>query len=391
MGIISRIKDRFTTDGGGGYAETSEKKTTLLGYILLFVMFVFLVGVGQTVFGDLRSLVDRPERPTNCAQRIVNSGVEDFRCNTNRADCGCNFNDIDRDAGLQSVIAESLTELARIDTLNDAISDLDREISVAERSRQAAERQYELQLNEQQAGVDTIIEPGQEAAIVALRADVTALQAERASLVAERSALVSEVEPRFVELEASYDAAVEMYERELVVYKLIVFLLSLLFIVPVFVFALRKYLKAKRADSPYTIIFTAFMAAAAILLLQVVLMFLYEILPLEWLESVLTFLVSVPFFRFIFYYAMVALVVALFGGIVFFIQRRIFNEKRVALRRLKKNECPRCTFTIHHRDKHCPGCGLTLREPCATCGEHRSAHTEYCSHCGAGRSDASNE
>lgn len=376
MNIFTRFKSHFTQDDGSGYRETSEKKTTILGYFLLFVMFIFLVIVGQSVFDDLSGLVERPERPTDCARQLVQGDVENFFCNANLPDCGCDFSDLDQEYGIADLMEQRLEPLTAIGALNQSIYKIDDEII-------RLERQYELGLSERTAGLEPVPEMPEVSTVEKQRAQLSELRAERAVLISDRDRLVSELESQLTNLETAYDAALDEYERELVIYKLIVFLLSLLFIVPVFIFALQKYLKAKRADSPYTIIFTAFMAAAAVLLLQVVLVFLFDVLPLEWLEEVLSFLAAIPFFRFVFYYALVAVVVALFGGIVFFIQRRIFNEKRVALRRLKKNECPRCTFTIHHRDKHCPSCGLTLREPCQTCGEYRSAHTKYCSHCAA--------
>jgi hypothetical protein len=392
MGIISRMKQRFSHDDGEGYAETSEKKTTVIGYFFLFVMFVFLIIVGQSVFDDLSGLVDRPERPSSCAARLVNGGVERFMCYDSRgSDCGCEFGAIDAEYGLDAQITAQLPNLATLETLAETIRTEELAVREAERTLREAERQYELSLSERTAGVDSIIEPGQEAAIVAARAVLAERQQELATLEAEQAALAAAVEAELSGLEVSYEAALDAFERAMVGYKLIVFVLSLLFIVPVFAVALRYYLRAKRADSPYTIIFGTFLAAAAILLLQVVLMFLFEILPLEWLADVLSFLATIPFFRFIFYYAMVALVIALFGGIVFFIQRRIFNTQRVALRRLRKNECPNCTFTIHRDDGYCPGCGVKLRETCTSCGNLRSVHTRYCNHCGSARPQTTTE
>ncbi len=156
----------------------------------------------------------------------------------------------------------------------------------------------------------------------------------------------------------------------------------MLFVIPFLFFSTRWYLRSKKSDSPYTIIATSVMAASVILTLQIVLMFLYEVLPLGWFADIFVLLSEVPIFRFIIYYGVVGLVVAFFGGTVFIIQKRIFNPKRVALRRIKKHECPRCSYSIHHSDRFCPSCALKLKDTCESCGHDRSVHLRFCTHCG---------
>jgi len=383
MNIFTRLKNKITHDDAAGYAETSEKKTTILGYFFLLVMFVFLVGVGQTVFSDLRTLIPAPERPSFCSSRLVDNPTRPFSCSERTADCGCQFTDIDNEFGIPDLFSSIQSSLQTLDELNDEIRELDSALAANQRERAAAERQYELSLQERVAGADSIIVSGQEQQILQLRAEAQVLTANRAELLNQQSTLQAEITPQLPAIETAYDGALEAYQQKVAVYKILVFLLSLVFIAPIFWYATRRYLKAKRADSPYTIIFTAFMAAAGILLLQVLLVFLYDVLPLHWLVDIFALLANIPFFRFIVYYGVVGLVVAIFGGIVFLIQRRIFNEKRVALRRLRKNECPRCTFIIRSDDQYCPGCGETLKKTCGSCGKHRSVHTRYCNHCGA--------
>jgi hypothetical protein len=41
----------------------SERQTTKIGYVMLFLMIVFVVGIAQTIFFDLGQLVGAPDRP----------------------------------------------------------------------------------------------------------------------------------------------------------------------------------------------------------------------------------------------------------------------------------------------------------------------------------------
>ena len=73
------------------------------------------------------------------------------------------------------------------------------------------------------------------------------------------------------------------------------------------------------ADSALTALTTSF----SILFLQVIGGFLYDILPKEWLGRIFKFFLEVPFLRYVIYYGSVILVIGLFGGIVYYIQKKV--------------------------------------------------------------------
>jgi hypothetical protein len=124
------------------------------------------------------------------------------------------------------------------------------------------------------------------------------------------------------------------------------------------------------------------MAASSVLLLQIVLVFLYDVLLASWIEAIFAFLSEIAFVRYILYYGGVALTIAVFGGIVYIIQKKIFAPEKVALRRLKDNKCPRCSFSITRKEHFCPSCGLELQKMCGHCGKMRLVHPPHCEHCG---------
>lgn len=88
------------------------------------------------------------------------------------------------------------------------------------------------------------------------------------------------------------DVASAAYDRAVLVYRMIIALLSLLFSGLVFVVLYRMYVRRKINNSPHTIIFSVATFAYGIVLLQVLLTFLWEIIPhtfLNWLLGILSF------------------------------------------------------------------------------------------------------
>ncbi|MFT7644465.1 MAG: RNA polymerase subunit RPABC4/transcription elongation factor Spt4 [Candidatus Paceibacteria bacterium] len=378
----AKLKQRlFDDDSSTGYEEVSEKRTTKTGYFLLFVMFLFLVGVGQTVFDDLNDLVTYPANSSECVTRLT---VPSLPYHSHSPSSICRFTEIDTRFGLDTKYNAARPTLDDISSINVNISSYQYKINNAQRTITIAERQYELSLQEKIAEEEVLFDRGgQQSTISTQRDSIRNAQTNISRLMKERDLLVQNITPQVQAIEVSYKEAKDHYLTQRAWYKFKVFGLMLLFVLPFFVFSTHWYLKAKRKDSPYAIISTAVMAASVILLLQVMLMFLYQILPMQWLGRIFEWFLDIPALRFIIYYGGVALVVSIFGGIVYFIQRRVFNPKRVALRRLKKHECPKCSYIIHRDDKFCPSCSVQLKKSCSACGHDRSTHLRYCVNCGS--------
>lgn len=367
-----------TGDGVGEYEEISEKRTTKIGYLLLIFMSIFLIGITQTVFSDLKKIPERPSNPAYCLQSIVNGNIENLSYLPS-----CNFREIDTRFSLDSQYRVIEPTLGKITNLNKQISGAENTIRSNERTITDMERRYELSLQEKIAEERVLFDTsGVQANILRLREDITALKNSARNFRAERDVEIQSISSQTASLKKSYDEANEYYLDKNASYRFKVFLLMLLFVLPFFAISTWLYLKHKRRNSPYTIIFTAVMASAAILFLQIMLVFLYDILPKEWLERIFSLFMSVPFLRYIIYYGSVLVVVAIFGGIVYYIQKKVFDPNKVAVRRLKENKCPNCSFTIDRFQNYCPKCGLQLKEKCSSCDNARINYLKYCPVCG---------
>lgn len=380
--------------------EIGEKKTSILGYILLFLMVIFVVSVGETIFSDLKRIPEKPMMPSGC---ILNS-VQNLERISNLNCPGSNsytrsisyygyedqkqgnlggYNLVDRKFGLDIKFDEIKPQLIEIVSLNQDINFSKNEISAAERNIQKLNKDYDLSLQEKMSGEAAIMNVERiKNDITNQRSTISAAESKINFLERQRDSISSDLKMQIVSLEKSYNEAMDYYKDKQAWYKFKTFLLTLVFVLPFFAFSVFMYLRLKRKSSPYTIILTATTTAFSILLLQVVIVFLYDILPKEWLARVFRFFLEVPLLRYIIYYGSVILVIGLFGGIVFYIQKRVFSPKKVAIRRLKDKKCPGCSFPVNSKHNFCPDCGLKLQEECSNCGKQKIRYLSHCPNCG---------
>ncbi|MDP1884220.1 MAG: hypothetical protein Q8L10_02525 [Candidatus Moranbacteria bacterium] len=369
-------------DEQNSYEEISEKRTSKLGYILLIIMVAFVIGVGETIFSDLAGIPERPVAPSSC----VLSSVRNLESLTKYSTCqdrGVPFNDIDKKFGLDEKYNGIKPQLQEIASLNASIGSNNSEVRKLENDIQRLNRDYDLSLQEKMAGEKAIADKEDiKNEITSAKAKIGILQAEIRSLESKKGPLISQIRPSVQSIERSHQEAKDYFLGKAAWFRFKVFLLTLVFILPFFAFSVFFYFKLKRKNSPYTIIFTATTTAFSILFLQVVGVFLYDILPKEWLGRIFKFFMEAPFLRYVIYYGSVILVIGIFGGIVYYIQKKVFSPAKVAIRRLKDKKCPGCSFSLDSQHAFCPNCGLRLKEKCQHCGELRIKYLPHCPNCG---------
>ncbi len=368
------------------YKEISEKKTSKLGYLLLIALFGFIIIIGQTVFSDISKIPARPISPAYCSNSYIGSlhsdSLEHLK-HFNRIPT-CRFNEIDKEFGLDVLVTAIEPEMSIIVSYNNQISNKQNEIYQNERVMNELLSTYGVSLQETIAREEEVLmdKPEIKNQYLSLRTKNENLKVEIDDLETRKDAAIADIAPRIKELKAAYGKALDSYNTQVAYYNLKIFLLKLLFILPFFGISLRYYMKYKKIDSPYTIIITSVFYAATILFLQIVLTFLYQILPKKWLSQIFSYLMSVPMLRYIIYYGVTAAVIIIIGGIVYYIQKKIYDPKRVAMRHLKDSKCPNCSFSLGLSEHFCPNCGKQIKTECSHCGKMRYADLSHCPVCG---------
>ena len=363
------------------YEGISEKKTSKLGYILLFIMGCFLFGVGETIFSDLSRIPEKPIVPSYCISSITQQNIENLsylRCNR-----AVRFNAIDKSFGLDTAYESIKPILEKIIAVNSSLLNLRNQARSNQQNLERLGREYDLGLQEKMAGeVGIINKKVAQNAYLGSKNAFSNIEERQKRLESERTSYVSEIKKPLEALKEKYKAAQDHYKTVKAWYNLKVFVLTLIFILPFFSASVYYYLKFKRKNSPYTIILTAITTVSGILFLQVVGTFLYQILPKAFLTFLFGWIFEFAFLRYILYYGSVAVIIGIFGGLVYYIQKKVYSPKAVAIRRLKDGKCPGCSFPVNLHSKFCPDCGLQLKEECGHCTHLKIRYLAHCPTCG---------
>ena len=360
------------------YSEISEKKTSKLGYLFLITLFIVLIILGQTVFQDIGRIPHRPKAP--CYG--ISSYLNNLKSITQRPTCA--FNELDRQFKLDTFVTALQPDVDTTITFNRNILNNNNLIRSNGTKLNTMLRTYNLSLQETIANEDALLDkPEIKREIVSLRDANVRLKSQIRELTIKRDDLVKTLKPALQELSKAYSKALDLYKTRVSFYYLKIFLLKLLFILPFFLVFLRLYMKYKKKDSPYTVIITSVFFASTILFLQIVLMFLYEILPKQWFARIFKVLMSSPLLKYVIYYGAVLFVIFILGGIVYFIQKRIYDPQRVALRHLRGKRCPGCSFDLNLSERFCPHCGRQIKEECSHCSNLMYKDLASCPFCGS--------
>lgn len=364
--------------------EISEKRTSVLGYVLLTLMVIFIITAGNTVFYDLSRIPDEPVPLSECVSRLDRQYTDYFieTCKEHP-----NFTQTDSQFGLDSLYQQLFPLVVSNQHLSDELESALRKETELKETRMFLYQKYGVSLQEESQSVSTssnrILSSKRNAKqLLEIEARLSNHQTTLDSIKLEQTRLDIQLKPILEQFKTQLAEANNFLKWEAIWKKWYEFLLKLLFIMPLLGSSIVFYNKLKAKNSPYTIIVTALVSAFSILFLQISSVLLYHVVPHKWLGQLLEWLIAIPFFSYVIYYAMVLAIILFFGGMVFYIQKRVFNPSVVARRRLREHKCPSCSFPIEAGQKFCTDCGTQIRVECELCGSLRYPDLPYCSTCG---------
>lgn len=371
-----------------GYEE-EERRTSKAGYLLLLAMFIAAVFFGWRALDDLKNVPEKPEKLSSCASNFVVYKWEDFGrygydyrsypayepyysgpFGTEKPKCV--FSSLEKKYGIPEVFTKR-------DPTKEELDKLRQELDRATGGISESERQYNLGLQEKQAGVPKNLFP-----IPGLQQNIESLRVEQQKLKGRIAELEVQLKPIDEKLKVLYKDVLQDYRYAWRWYEFKIFLLEIIFVFPFFWFVFWMYRKMLAKNSPYTIIFTALVGVAAVLALRVFIVWFWSLFLARIIETIWTFILK--YFNFgllkslVFYGGMV-LSIFLFGGAVYLLQKKIFDPRRVAIRRLRQKQCPNCQTSLDLGAGYCPNCGRKLKENCPQCGKERWTDFHFCQHC----------
>jgi len=373
-------------DKAPGYEET-ERSTPKAGYILLFAMFIAAVFFGWRALDDLHNVPQKPQSLSYCASSFieyrwgdVGGFIYDFspapldfydvRPKT-LSNTDCVFSPLEVKHGIPAVFEKRKDRDLKLRNLQLELNQVINNIG-------DNERQYNLGLTEKIAEEQKRLYP-----IPEIQQKLESLRQKEVILETEIDKLRAELRPLDDELKALYRKVADDYRREQRWYEFKIFLLEAIFVFPFFFLVFWWYRRLLAKNSPYTIIFTVLIAVASVLVLRVILTWFWGLFLASVIEAIWNFIKSFALLRSLVFYGGMVLSIAVFGGAVYWLQKKIFDPQRVAMRRIRQKQCPSCQVSLDLGGNYCPNCGRKLREQCPSCAKERWLDLEFCPSCQA--------
>ena len=390
MFLFSKNKKEEVIDPAHPGYEEGERKTPKAGYILLLAMFIASLFFGWRAIDDLQDVPTKPEKLSSCASGYISYSWEDYwRDGYNRyyydsypvdyyygsgsTKPACVFSSFEKKYGIPEIYA-------KIEPTQDELYKLRRDLNNANSGLQREEQKYDIGLQEKQAGVPKTLFP-----VALIQQDIESIRAQQQELQNKISKLEAELKPLADQLKVLYKNVVRDYRYAWRWYEFKVFVLEIIFVLPFFLLVFGMYRRMLAKNSPYTIIFTALVGVASVLALRVLFVWFWSLFLARVIETIWKFIQDFALLKSIVFYGGMLLSIFLFGGAVYLLQKRIFDPRRVAIRRLRQKQCPNCQTSLDLGVGYCPNCGRKLRENCVKCNKERWADFRFCQHCGSPR------
>jgi len=381
--------------------EEDERRTPKTGLLLLLVMVVAGLFFGWRALDDIARLPQAPEVLSYCsagfrgqtllADRIVFS-VEppifyDERYYTKYTDesIQCQFNELEKQAGVSVIFLERDAALKETKPLRDSLDEKTAQLNEVRYQIERITREYSVGLDERSAQVEQPLFPiGQTApSLQVLRSQDRQLVQEKQALENQLKSFDGQLKAIDDRLIAAYKPVLKAYNRQLRWYEFKIFVSQMVLVLPLFWIVFGLYVRLHRKNSPYTLIATAMVVVASVLFLRVMLVWFWGLFLQSLLETLWEWIQRFRILQSLVFYGGMILSFVVFGGAVYYLQKKIFDPRRVAIRRFRQKQCPKCQASLDLAGEFCPNCGYQLKKKCASCGNSRFSDLPICPHCGA--------
>lgn len=376
-----------------GFEET-ERKTSKTGAVLLIIMFIAGTFFGWRALDDMGRIPAEPAPLSYCAYRyesayLAESFVRPFKPYPlyypyNEISADCVFNELEKEYGIPALLEKRMPLEKELRLISEDLNSVESSLNQIRYEIQRATGEYGVGLQEKSAQIEKPVFPTEPASqnILDLRQKEATLLGQKSELESKKQTTEVEIAKTDEEIRVAYKPVFEKQNRLLRIYEFKIFLLQFFSIIPFFILIFWGYLRLHRKNSPYAVIFTAMTAVASVLLLRVLLFWFWGLFLERVLEILIRWFNQYQIIRTLMFYAGMLLSFALFGGAAYWLQKKVFDPRRVALRRFRGKQCPHCQADLDLAAFYCPNCGARIREKCEQCGQARFVGLPNCPHCG---------
>jgi hypothetical protein len=378
------------------YEEIDSKKTSRLGYFFLVLMVFFGVWQGNNFLWALEDTISAPEHNSYCFSTLVSYADENIGGSVYEYDSNygynrgytdydkCNFSAREVSFGVKNLYEQVLPTIAQIKSAVSNITELNNQISNKRYNRNQTASDYEVSLLEKIANSNgtAFDRNALKSGVISADEQIANLERILAKEQAREQSLTNSVRSAVTSQKDILEKTASAYQHDFLVYQFEQFLVRLLFVAPVFFFLWRRYHASKAKRSEYSVIWGGMVATVSIIFAQVIIVFVYEILPRKILQEIFAILAQIKIVWATLYWLGFILVPLFFGWLIYLIQKKFYNKRAVLMRALKSGHCPNCSLKVDQFMNHCPVCGYALKTKCNSCGQMSMEKGAYCDHCG---------
>lgn len=370
------------------WEELSEKQTTKLWYFLLYCMFWAILVSAQRTLSIIKDIPSQPTSIPNCVYNMIhvfwneNTYHNQYYYNYGYNDCGLISQHPQFDFSLEySNLAQPYKE---INDLKYTESQLLNQKYTIENTQRNNQQDYNTSLTEKIAQENSWLydKEGIQNTIKQSRLELESIDWQVKTIQSQIQEIQSQYKKEISAIQSKLIQAESDYKTSFLLYKLYVALLSFLFAISVFVVLYKIYVRQKIKNSPHTIIFSVATFAYWLVVLQISVLFIWDILPHKLLEIIMNLLNLFTPLVFLVQFLWPILIIAIFWFLVYKIQKRLYSQSNILKRFISDKKCPHCWNSVDFTKPFCPLCSHEIQIHCPECNELTVKWMPYCSSCG---------
>ncbi|MDD5769928.1 MAG: hypothetical protein PHE25_03090 [Candidatus Gracilibacteria bacterium] len=363
--------------------ELSEKQTTKLGYFLLYCMFGAIIASAQWTISIIKDIPNKPTIIPYCINDTINSfktgssygyGYEcydELKSTNPEFDFTTEYNNL---KGPYKKILSFKSEIYSLEERQRNLKDKEKEI----------EQNYNTSLTEKIANENSGLynKNNIQEAIKNNRLQFDKITGEINDLNNKISEIISKYKTEIEILNTKLIKAENDYKIAYLLYKFYIAFMSFLFSIIVFTILYRIYVKQKIKNSPNAVIFSVATFAYGLILLQVISLFIRDIIPHRLMLILKDLFQKFAFLEYIIQFLWPIFIIAIFGFLVYKIQKRLYSPKNILKRFISDKKCPNCGNGVDFTKPFCPLCSYEIQVNCSSCNKLTVKGMPYCSNCG---------
>lgn len=368
------------------WEELSEKQTTKLGYLLLYCMFFAILVSWYWTLSIIKHIPTKPTYVPTCISYMLES-LQDPSIHhsilSNRYN-DCDLQSTHPEFNFEEEYSQLQVPYEEIDAIQTKINNLQPRFYSLRSDLQEAEDNYEFSLNEQTAqensGLYNTVENQNK--IREIRRQISDVTKNVETLQAQRKEVQQKYSWEVSLLKEKVENVKWAYYRSYFWYKFYIAILSLIFSVTVFTILYKIYVKQKIKNSPHTIIFSVATFAYWLIVLQVALLFIWDLIPDSFIELLSYIFSAFTPIVFLVQFLWPVLIIAFFWFFIYRIQKRLYSPQNILKRFIVDKKCPNCGNGVDFTKSFCPLCSHEIQIKCHKCNHLTVKWMPFCSSCG---------